>query len=179
MPFTTAAIIAGTGIAAYGTIQAGKEAEQLGETQRAIHEYNRALDIRQAQERLDVGVAEESRFRTAGEKLKARQRAGYAKAGVTIEGSPMDQLEETAIQLESGALTIRRNAAVGAADLMASAELSRVAGRSALTRGRAARRASYLKAAGIGLSGLGSAALLAPNSSGQLTSEGRATLLRY
>ncbi len=191
MPFTTAAIIAGTtatgattiggaafistvttwgataatiaadaalvtgGVSAFSQLQAGKQAEALGKSQAAISAYNAILDKQEAQERLDVAGVEETKFRAAGEKLKARQRVAFAKAGITTEGTPMDVLEETAIQLETDALTIRRGGQVGARALTASAQLQRVAGRSAIIRGRQRRRAGQIGAAGTAIGGLG------------------------
>jgi hypothetical protein len=149
-----AALVTG-GISAFSQIQAGKEAEALGKSQNAISAYNEILDKQAAQEKLDVAGAEEGKFRTAGEKLKARQRVAFAKAGVEPVGTPMDVLEETAIQLETDALTIRRGGQVGARDLTASAQLQRVAGRSAIIRGRQRRRAGQIGAVGTAIGTLG------------------------
>lgn len=149
-----AALVTG-GISAFSQLQAGREAEALGKSQAAISAYNEILDKRAAQEKLDVAGAEEGKFRTAGERLKARQRVAFAKAGVEPVGTPMDVLEETAIQLETDALTIRRSGQIGARELTASAQLQRVAGRSALIRGRRIRRASQIGAVGTAIGTLG------------------------
>jgi hypothetical protein len=149
-----AALVTG-GVSAFSQLQAGKQAEELGKSQEAIHAYNAMLDKREAAERLGVAGVEEAKFRAAGEKLKARQRVGFAKAGVTTEGTPMDTLEETAIRLETDALTIRRSGQIGERALTSSAQLESVAGRSALIRGRQRRRAGQYGAAGTAIGSLG------------------------
>lgn len=154
-----AALVAG-GVGAFSQYQAGQEAKQLGKDQRAMNEYNAILDLREAGEILDAKGVQEARHRTAGERLKARQRVAFAKAGVTKEGTPMDTLEETAIQIETDALTIRRSGQIGARNLTASAVLQRMAGRSALTRGRRKARASQFATIGTAIGGIGRASSL-------------------
>ncbi len=151
-----AALVSGA-VSVFSSLQAGIAAEELGKSQQEIAEFNRALDLREAEERRDVAAFEEIKHRKAGEILKARQRVGFAKAGVAPEGTPIDTLEETAIQLETDALTIRRSGEVGARALTASAQLQRFAGRSALLSGRARRRASRTEALGLGVGALGQA----------------------
>lgn len=147
-----AALIAG-GVGAYGSWQAGEQAEAFGKSQQELNEYNAMLDKREAERTLAVTAYEEARHREAGEKFKARQRVGYAHAGVTMEGTPMDMLEQTAINLEKDALSIRYGGQVGAGELTSSAQMRRIAGRSALLKGRAQRRAYRTAAFGQGLGG--------------------------
>ena len=165
MPFTMAAgsataaavtadiALAGVGTQMYGQYQVGRAAEAQGKSQQAWHEYNAQLAEREAIETRESAAYEESKHRKAGERLKAKQRAGYAKAGVTFEGSPLEVMEETASELEMDALMIRRSGQVGAQRLTAEAQLSRFAGRSTLLRGKAKRRASYYGMASTGLTG--------------------------
>lgn len=151
-----AALAAGA-VGMFSTLQAGEMAEQLGKDQRMISEFNAELDEREAEQKLDVAGAEEIRHRKAGAAFKAEQRAGYAKAGVTLEGTPMDFLEEQAIRLEGDALNIRRSGSIGYQDSMVSADLNRYAGRTAFARGRNQRRGSYATAAAQGVGSLGRA----------------------
>lgn len=149
MPFIAAALpYIAAGAAAYGTLEAGAQAEKAGKEQKRMADFNADLAVRDAAQKLDVASAEESRHRKAGAAFKAEQRAGYAKAGVTLEGTPMDFLEETAIRLEGDALNIRQAGYVGYQDSMMEAQLQRWAGRTALARGRNQRRASYISAGG-------------------------------
>ncbi len=154
-----AALVAG-GVSAFSQFQAGQEAEALGKSQNEIAQYNAILDLREAEERLSVAGVKEQRFRTQAERLKARQRVGFAKAGVELVGTPMDTLEETAIQLETEALGIRRSGQIGARSLTASAQLRRVAGRNALTRGRQRKKASQFAAIGTAIGSVGRSASL-------------------
>lgn len=149
-----AALVSGA-VGVLSSVAAGKQAEALGKSQQSIEAYNAMLDKREAEEGLDVAGFEEAKHRKAAEKLKARQRVGFAKAGITPEGTPMDVLEETAIQLETDALTISRRGEIGARRLTASSQLRKFAGRSALLRGRARRRASNLEAVSRGVGTLG------------------------
>jgi len=154
-----AAIIALTatsiGLQIGGQYQAGKEAEAQAKSQQAWNEYNAQLAEREAKEAQEAAAYEESKFRKGGERLKARQRTLYAKAGVTPEGSPLEVMEQTASELEMDALMIRRGGQLGYQRYTAGAALERFAGKSALLRGRATRRASRWGMAATGLSGAG------------------------
>lgn len=143
----------GIGLQVAGQVQAGREAKAFGESQAALREYNAQLAEREAIEAREAAAFEERKFRKGGERLKARQRLGFAKAGVTFEGSPLEVMEQTAIELETDALMIRRGGQLGARRLTAEAQLQRFAGRSALLKGRAARRASTISALSTGLVG--------------------------
>lgn len=134
--------MASVGMQMYGQHQAGKEAEAAEKRQRAWHEYSAQLAEREAREAQEAAAIEERKHRKGGERLKARQRALYAKAGVTFEGSPLEKMEETERELEEDALRIRRGGLVGYRRYTAEASLERMAGRSALLRGRAARKAA-------------------------------------
>lgn len=152
---TTALTLGATGIGLQvaGQVQAGREARAQGKSQEALREYNARLAEREAREARDVAAFEERRLRKGGERLKATQRARIAKAGVTFEGSPLEAMEQTATELETDALLIRRGGLIGAQRFTAEAALSRVAGRSALLRGKAKRRAATIGAFATGLGG--------------------------
>lgn len=132
----------GLGLGIAGQYQAGRAAEAQAESEAAMREYNAQLAEREAAEAQEAAAYEEKKFRKGGERLKARQRALYAKAGVTPEGSPLEVMEQTAVELETDALMIRRGGQLGYQRYTAEAGLQRVAGRSALLRGRAKRRAA-------------------------------------
>lgn len=145
--------VIGLGMQMGGQRQAGKAAEVQGVSEAALRKYNAQLAEREAREAQEAAAYEETRFRKGGERLKATQRTRYAKAGVTFEGTPSDVMEETASELERDALMIRRGGQVGAQRLTAEAALQRFAGKSALLRGTAARRASRWRMAATALSG--------------------------
>lgn len=142
----------GLGVGLYGQYQVGQAAEAQAKSQAAWNEYNAKLAEREATEAQTAAAYEESKLRKGGERLKARQRALHGKAGVT--GITPEEVEvEAAEELEMDALMIRRGGQVGYQRYTAEAGLQRMAGRSALLRGRAARRASRWRMAGTALEG--------------------------
>jgi len=145
----------GLGLQMKGQHEAGKAAVAQAKSQAALQEYNAKLAEREAVETQEAAAYEESKHRKGGERLKASQRVAYAKAGVTPEGSPLEKMEQTASELEMDALMIRRGGELGYQRYTAEAGLQRMAGRSALLRGRAARRASRIGMAGTAFSGAG------------------------
>lgn len=146
--------LAGLGMTMAGQYQSGREAKAQAESQAAWNEYNAQLAEREAAEAQEAAAYEEKKFRKGGERLKARQRALYAKSGVVIsEGSPLEKMEETASELEMEALNIRRTGQLGYQRYTAQAGLERMMGKSALLKGRARRRASYWRMGATGLSG--------------------------
>ena len=78
---------------------------------------------------------------------------GYLASGVTLEGTPLDVLEETAAEIEVDALNIRRTGQLEYQAGQAEATIERGLGQSALLKGRAARRAGIFGAIGTGLAG--------------------------
>lgn len=158
MPLLTGLLIGGgatgLGLQMKGQYEAGKAAETQTKSQAAWNEYSARLTEREAAEAQEAAAYEEKKFRRGGERLKARQRVLYAKAGVTPEGSPLEVMEETAAELEMDALMIRRGGQLGYQRYTAEAGLERMAGRSALLKGRAARRASYWKMGATGAKGM-------------------------
>lgn len=146
MPIATTALIAlggtGLGLQIKGQYEAGKAAQVQAKSEAVWREYNAQLAERETIEAREAAALEESKLRAGGERLKATQRARFAKAGVTFEGTPEDVFEETATELEFDARMIRRGGLIGAQRFTAEAGLERLIGKSALLRGSAARRVS-------------------------------------
>lgn len=154
-PVTAALILGGVGLGlgVKGQYQAGKAAQAQAKSEAAWQEYNAKLAEREAVEKLTAAGVEEKKFRKAAERLKARRRTQAGKAGLLPIGSIEEVAIETATELEADALMIRRGGQVGAQFLTAEAAMSRLRGRSALLRGKAARRAGRLEAIGTGATG--------------------------
>lgn len=144
---------AGLGLQMKGQYEAGRQAEAKAKSEAAWQKYNAELADREAIERQESAAVEERKHRKAGERKKARLRTQIGKAGILPIGSVELIGEELVSELEEDALQIRRGGQVGAQRLTAEAQLSRFAGRSALLRGKAARRAGRLGAIGTGLTG--------------------------
>lgn len=143
----------GLGLQMKGAHEEGKALEAKAKSEAAWQEYNAKLAEREATEAQTAAAEEEKKHRKAAARLKARARTQAGKAGIEPIGSFEKVHEETVVELEADALNIRRSGFVGAQRLIGEAQLSRLKGRSALFRGRAARRAGRLKAIGTGLSG--------------------------
>lgn len=69
-----------------------------------------------------------ARIRRAGVKLMSAQRAGYAKAGVTLEGTPTEVLAETAGDVEFEARMVEKFGAMEAAARRREAAATKTAG---------------------------------------------------
>jgi len=80
---------------------------QAGGVARDISEYNASLMREKARITRETAKYEEARLRKTVGRVKSRQRALYAKAGVTFEGSPLEVMVETATEAEMDALMIR------------------------------------------------------------------------
>jgi len=143
---TAVAITAvGTGLSAYGAYEQGKQAEKMAEYNAAV-ERNNAL-----QAQMEAQVAAKAKRKEA-EAMNKRQRALYAKAGVVAgEGTPLEVLAETAMDMELEALEIERFGKVTAQKHRDQAAID-------IYSGKAAKRAGTLNAGATLLSGLGSMA---------------------
>lgn len=132
-------ILAAAGTVGSSVLQArGARAEAESEAQAA--EYNRVLSLQQ-------GRAEAARIRRAARRELSSQRVAFAKAGVRIEGSPLELLAQNAAELEADAL----NAEIGARN---TAEIERRRARNLRRAGR--RRAASALIGGVTrLGGLG------------------------
>jgi hypothetical protein len=137
------ASVAGTAMSAYSEIQQGKEQQQWSE-------YNAAVAERDAASAKQSAEYEAGQKRKETQKLLGRQRALYGKAGVTLEGSPLLMMEETASEGEIDALMIEREGKLRAGSYQSEAALSRM-------KGSAAKRAGYYGAGSSLLTGAGSA----------------------
>lgn len=123
-------MVAGTAVSVAGQLAQGDAAE--------------AMAKRQAELERRQGVQRERLIRKQGERAKGRLRAAVGKSGVTMEGSPMEALAESAMNIEMDAL----NARYGASE----------AATMALAQGDAQKSAAQLGAATSLLSGAGQTA---------------------
>jgi len=144
MAIATVTAVAATGVSAVSQIQQGKEQQKWSE-------YNAAVAERDAKAATAAAGYEASQKRKETERLLGRQRALYGKSGVTMEGSPLELMSETAAEGELDALMIQRTGAVSAQRYGEEATLSRM-------KGSSAKRAGYWGAGTTLLTGAGSAA---------------------
>jgi hypothetical protein len=79
---------------------------------------------------------------------RGRMRAGYAAAGVTLEGTPTDVLEESAYTAELDALSIRHGGERRGLGLESEAEMEKYKGKVGQRQARFSAAGSLLGAAG-------------------------------
>jgi len=94
----------GGGIDAAGKLAQGKQDAATGET-------NRRLGAAQADDALARGSIEEQRYRREIAQIVGAQKATFGARNVTVSGTALDLLSDTAQVGEEDALTIRNNAA--------------------------------------------------------------------
>lgn len=167
----------GAGLSAYGQIQQGKTAKAIGNYNAAINDqnaqetantaaYNAALAEQDALQ-VEMDARENIvRKRAENKRYQGAQRARFAKAGVTEEGSPLEVMAETAALLEMDAQEINRQASINAARIRSGGAETLRQGKFASnqykaqagldrTYGAAASQASKIGAASTLLSGAG------------------------
>lgn len=132
-------MLAGSIMSAYGQKQAGDAALMAGEFNANNLERNAVLARQQAAE-------EERRLRVMARKSIGEMRANFGASGVTMEGSALDVLQESAAMAELDALTIRHRGDAQAAQMRNEAISERY-------RGASAQAGSRWSAAGTLLSG--------------------------
>ena len=153
---TTLAVV-GTVVGAAGTVMGGISANQNAKYQGMMAESNALAAQRDADWSRSTAKYNEDLARQNAARVRGSQRAAIGASGLGFSGSPLDLLEETAVQSEIEAQGIRAqgeysagSAEFGAAGSRLQAGAYRANGRTALT--------SSLVSAGAGLaSGLGSA----------------------
>lgn len=135
-----ALMVLGTGLSAYGQIQAGKAEAAAGEAEKAAADYS-ALSEEQA------GRYEARLEKRRGRALRSTQRAKYGASGVSLMSpSALDVLEEQAISDEMDVQAILYNSKVRANRLRSSGQL-------ALFRGKVKKRTAYFGAGSTLLTG--------------------------
>lgn len=134
-----AASAVGTGVAMYGQAQAAKTAKKVGAYNASVAEQNagiadqnarqiaetseynaKVLEVQAIQTELD-GRENVRRKREENKRYASTQRARFAAAGVTDEGSPLEAMAETAALLEMDAQEVNRQAQIRQAQLRSGA----------------------------------------------------------
>lgn len=126
-------------------------AVRQGEAEGAAADYNAAVDEQNAQLALKQAGEQERRTRLISRKQIGKQRANIGSSGITLEGSALDALEESAANAELDALNVRYQGQLQAYAYRTRSQLYRYQGKNARTTG-------YLNAAGILVGGIGDVA---------------------
>lgn len=93
-------MVGGSLLDGYGRYQEGQANSRLADMNAAQAEENARLTIDQAHK-------DEIRLRVQGRKVLGDMRAAYAASGVTMDGSALDVLYDSAANIEMDALNIR------------------------------------------------------------------------
>ena len=155
------AIGGATLLSAFGQYQAGEAYEAAGDYNARILDYNARVLEGHAEAARQSAAFEEVKQRREARRLKAAQRARYAKGGVVMtEGTPLRVLTETAAEAELDALAIRYAGEVKAKGYEAQAHISEMEADVSRWEGKQRKRAARLGAGRTILSGIGDIALL-------------------
>lgn len=154
---TTTLLVAALTATAVGTGVTAYNQYQMGKAQQALNNYNANVSDQAARDAQRDSRIKANVQRAQAEKIKARQRALYAKAGVVGgAGTPLLVQVAQAGELEMAALEIETQGNTEASRLRTQAVLDRMAGKSA-------RRAGNLGAVGTVLQGAGQMASIGMN----------------
>ncbi len=99
--------VAGTGVAAYGQYQQGKNAQSQAKAQSAINLFNSKVAKREAEAEAAAAKFESAQFAKKAKSLRKRQESLIGASGVEAEGSPLLVQEDTAAELALEASNIR------------------------------------------------------------------------
>lgn len=153
---SAAASVIGTGVSAYGQVQAGQAAKAAGDYNAAVARNNQIVAEQQAADAQRRGEVAETEQRRKVRMLAGTQRAALAASGVQLDqGTALDILGDTAAMGELDALTIRNNAEreaygyrVQGVNFGAEAGLQTMRGQSAMTSGLIGAGGTVLSGAG-------------------------------
>lgn len=126
--------VGGSFLDAFGALFQGEAAARAAE-------FNAAVERQNAQISLQNAAEAEKRFRRMSRKRMGAARAARGASGVTLEGSALDALAESAMQEELDALTIRYQGELRARDHRIRAQMSQY-------EADVARTSSYIDALG-------------------------------
>ena len=146
-PVTIGLIVAGS-ITAVSQVQEGRAAKAQGKAEKKIAEFNAIQKEREARSRVQAASIAEERVSKQEKITKAQQRADFAKGGITLEGSPLDVLAETAGEFATERALTLREGTVASSLLKGEASMLRATGQLAADIGRQKQTASFIKAGG-------------------------------
>ena len=126
---STTALLTAAGLSAAGSLSQGIAANRQAR-------FESAVTRQQAARELEISAAEETDFRRRQSAFLAERRAAMGGSGIDVStGSPLLSSEDFAAEVELNARRIRSGGQTRATRLEQQANLTRSAGRSAMTRG--------------------------------------------
>lgn len=157
-------LVAGTLVSAAGAISSGVQASAAANQQARAAEYNSTLSENQATQAFASGVQRESAQRRSAAQTLGEQRAALGASGVDATGgSALDVQLQSTRNAELDALQTRYEGVLTGQNYQSQAAMGQYQADTLRASGNAARRNSYMTAAGTLLSGLGSAYVKSPS----------------
>jgi len=152
MPIPKLLMMAGTGLAAAGQIQAGRAVASEEKSRERIANYNAAVQEREARAIRKKGSFDQMRQAKRAARVMSTQRMKLAAQGAYGSGL-LEEWQEEELELEN--LLIGYETETAAQRAESQAEIDRATGKLAKQRGKAAKTASYIGAGATLLTGFG------------------------
>src|SRR5262245_58445219 len=125
-PLIPILLAVGTAISVAGTVVSGVQQKQASD-------YNAKLAGYQARQAQEAAAVEEQRVREETRRRIGSAQAGFAKGGVTFEGTPLELLSDMQTQGELDALLTRQKGRMAAYGYNAERKLSQMEGNRYMT----------------------------------------------
>lgn len=109
------ATVGGLGMSVMGGVAQAQQQREAYKAQSQAARYNQSVAEANAQAVEAAAALEEQRSRKKAQQLLGSQTAAYGKAGVTLEGTPLEVMAQTAADVEEDILINRYNYQVQAA----------------------------------------------------------------
>lgn len=134
-------MVAGAAMSAIGQLQ-------QAQTAKAVGRYNQQLGERSAGIARGQTAAEITRQQRHARRVQGAARAAAGASGVTMEGSPLDVLEDNATQAELDTLTLKYRGELRAQGYEQAGSMERFKGDSSARAGRMAAAGTLLSSYG-------------------------------
>lgn len=136
-------MLAGAAVSAYGAVQQANAQKTAAQFNASLNERNAVVATQQAD-------AEAARIQRESGRVQGRMAAGFGASGLTLEGSALDALGDSAAMAQLDIETVKYRGRLQAMGYHDSATLDRISGKTAEEQG-------YLRAASEVLTGVGRA----------------------
>lgn len=135
------AFLISAAVGALGAVQEARASAAASEFNARIADNNAIIAEQNA-------ATDERKQRRVAERERASSRARIGAAGVALEGSPLEVLEDQALEAELDALNVRYGGRLQASNFRSQAQLDRSRARSVRTQGFISAGTSLLNGAG-------------------------------
>tara|TARA_R110000822_G_scaffold98351_6_gene222537 strand:+ start:171 stop:734 length:564 start_codon:yes stop_codon:yes gene_type:complete len=133
---------------AASSVMGGIQAKAAGKANQAMAEHNAANSRNRAKEAQNKAAFDAARLRERGRGVLSSQRTAYNKAGVEVEGSPLEVLGDTAANIELDAALAHYGGEMDARAHLSNAAAQQYEGRISAWKGKQAFNAGLVTAGG-------------------------------